>query len=90
VRPRSDPANLLAAWDRGEVHAVSALSGETLENFVALLGPEGGGRLASAALVVPHEAIAAHRDAARFARVVVSGHGTAGLARALEQIRVST
>ena len=90
VRPQSDPAALLQAWDRGEVHAVSALSGETLENFVALLGPAGAGRLASAVLVVPHEAIAAHRDARRFARVLVSAHGHEGLANALSQLRVST
>src|SRR5262245_23042400 len=80
VRPGSDPAPLLAAWARGEVHAVSALSGETLENFVALVGPQGEARLGSTALVVPHAAIAAHRDASRFARVLVSAHGHEALA----------
>jgi len=78
VRPHADPAPLLAAWARGEVHAVSALSGETLENFVALVGPEGQARLGSTTLVVPHAAIAAHRDARRFARILVSPHGHAG------------
>jgi uroporphyrinogen-III synthase len=90
VRPAADPAALIEAWDRGEVQAVSALSGETLENFVALLGPAGERRLAGAALVVPHPAIAAHRDARRFARVVVSGPGHQGLAQALSQLRVLT
>ena len=33
------PALLAAAWSRGEVHAVSVLSAETLENFLALMGP---------------------------------------------------
>jgi len=90
VRPASDPAPLLAAWARGEVQAVSVLSGETLENFVALLGEAGAPRLAGATLVVPHEAIAAHRDARRFARVLVAPLGAAGLADTLSQLRVPT
>ena len=89
VRPRTDPAPLLAAWARGEVHAVSALSGETLENFVALLGPQGEARLRSTALVVPHAAIAAHRDAGRFARVLVSAHGHEALADTLSTLQVT-
>jgi uroporphyrinogen-III synthase len=87
VRPASDPAPLLAAWDRGEVQAVSALSGETLENFVQMLGEAGSRRLAGAALVVPHEAVAAHRDARRFGRVLVAPHGTEGLTETLTQLR---
>jgi uroporphyrinogen-III synthase len=87
VRPRADPAPLLAAWDRGEIQAVSALSGETLANFVAMLGPEGATRLGSTTLVVPHEAIAAHPDARRFGRVAVAGHGVEGLVEALCTMR---
>ena len=90
VKPQLDPAGLLASWDRGEVHAVSALSAETLENFVSLLGAGAERRLASVVLVAPHEAIASHPMARCFARAVVSGHGVEGLARALEQIRVPT
>jgi uroporphyrinogen-III synthase len=90
LRPVADPAPLLAAWERGEIHAVSALSGETLENFVALVGPAGERRLATTALVVPHAAIAAHRDARRFARVLVAPPGHEGLAETLSQLRVST
>jgi hypothetical protein len=69
---------------------VSALSGETLENFVALVGPAGQRRLASTALVVPHAAIAGHRDARRFARVLVAPPGHEGLAETLSQLRVPT
>lgn len=87
VRPSADAKPLLAAFDRGEVHAVSALSGETLENFVTMLGPEGERRLAATALVVPHPAIGAHREAARFARVVVCEPGPEGLGQALAQLR---
>ena len=89
VKPESDAAPLVAAWKRGEVHAVSALSAETLRNFVAMLGAEA--TLAkSATLVVPHPAIAADADARRFARVTVAGHGTAALVEALSHIRVTS
>lgn len=90
VRPHGDPAALLQAWDRGEVQAVSVLSGETLENFVALLGEQGAPRLRSAVLVVPHEAIAASPEARRFSRVIVAGPGPEGVANALGQLRVTS
>lgn len=90
VRPQADPKPLLEAWARGEIHAVSALSAETLENFVAMIGSEGAGKLAATTLVVPHEAIGAARDAQRFARVVVAAHGTQGLIEALAALRVTT
>jgi uroporphyrinogen-III synthase len=83
VRPAEDPRPVRAALARGEVHAVSALSAETLENFVEMIGNEGWGPLASATLVVPHEAIGRSPAAARFARVVVAGHGSAALVEAL-------
>jgi uroporphyrinogen-III synthase len=89
VRPQADARGLAAAWRRGEVHAVSALSAETLRNFVAMMGPEAGA-MASATLVVPHPAIAAEPDARRFARVAVAAHGAAGLIEALRSTRVTT
>jgi len=89
VKPHADASALVAAFGRGEVQAVSALSGETLENFVAMVGPAGAPLLGAATLVVPHEAIAAHRDARRFGRVVVAPHGAEGLAQTLSQIRVT-
>jgi len=88
-RPRTDPAPLLAAWARGDVHAVSALSAETLENFLAMLGAEADARIAGCALVVPHAAIAAHPDARQFARVVVAAPGAEGLVSALAGLRVT-
>jgi len=88
-RPRTDPAALLAAWAAGEVHAVSALSAETLENFLAMVGEEGAARAADCALVVPHAAIASHPDARRFARVLVAATGSEGLVNALAALRVT-
>ncbi len=90
VRPEADPAPLIAAWSRGEVQVVGALSAETLENFVAMIGPEGSARLSATALVVPHEAITRHPDARRFGRVLVSPPGAEGLAAALARLREPT
>ena len=90
VKPSADAGPVLAAWRRGEVHAVSVLSAETLRNFVSMLGPEGTALLSSATLVVPHPAIAAENDARRFARVEVAGHGAAALIEALSRIRVTS
>jgi uroporphyrinogen-III synthase len=87
VRPRADPAPLLAAWSRGEVHAVSALSAETLDNFLALIGSEGERLAASTPLLVPQAAIARERHASRFARVIVTGHGTPALVAALASLK---
>jgi uroporphyrinogen-III synthase len=90
VKPSADAKPLLAAWRRGEVHAVSVLSAETLRNFVPMLGPEGAPLLASATLVVPHSAIAADADARRFGRVEIAGHGAAALIEALSRLRVTS
>ena len=89
VRPDADPKPVLEAWARGQVQAVSALSAETLENFIAMIGAEGQARLAATTLVVPHEAIGTSRAARRFARVVVAAHGPGGLIDALSRIRAA-
>ena len=89
VRPRIDASPLLAAWSRGEVQAVSALSGETLENFLAMIGTEGERAAAKTALLVPHEAVGRHRAARHFSRVVVTGQGTAALIDALANLEAA-
>ncbi len=89
ARPRADASALVAAWERGEVHAVSALSAQTLENFLAMLGDGAPALAARASLVVPHAAIAAHPDARRFARVLVAAPGAEGIVEALSQLRVT-
>jgi uroporphyrinogen-III synthase len=89
TRPAEDPAQLLGAWTRGDIHAVSVLSAETLENFVAMIGPAGESHLGSTALVVPHEAISNRPLARRFARVVVAApdDGMVGALATLRNIR---
>ena len=86
VRPHADARPLVEALARGEVHAVSVLSAETLENFIAMIGPEGADGLAATTLVVPHEAVGAHRDARRFARVLIASQGPQGLVDALSSL----
>ena len=87
VKPASDPRALLQALARGEIHAVSALSAQTLENFVSLIG--NASVLKPLTLVVPHGAIGTSPAAGRFARVVTSAHGAQGLIEALSQLRVT-
>ena len=89
VRPDSDPTAVVAALARGEVHAVSVLSAETLENFIAMIGPAAVQRLGTVTLMVPHAAVGAHREARRFARVAIAAHGPEGLIEALKQPRVT-
>jgi hypothetical protein len=69
------------------VDAVSVLSGETLENFLAMIGAAGERLAASTPLLVPHEAVARHRGAGRFSRAVVTGHGTAALIDAAAHLK---
>lgn len=88
VRPESDATGLLEAWRRGEVQAVSALSAETVANFLDMLGGSAEALAASVPLFVPHEAIAASAPARRFAQVRVAPAEAAGLAAALATLRV--
>ena len=82
IRPDADPAPLIGAWEAGRIQAVSVLSAETLENFTALVGERGRRLFASATLVVPLVAVAAHPLARVFASVRVAPSEVA-IARAL-------
>jgi uroporphyrinogen-III synthase len=72
TRPDGDPQLLLRAWERGEIHGVSIMSAETLENFISMIGEEGSSCLGRTALVVPHPAIGESAAARRFSRVMVA------------------
>jgi uroporphyrinogen-III synthase len=71
VRPDVDPAPLLAAWRRGEVAAVIALSAQALANFVDMTH----GALAATPLFVPHERIARRAQALGVREIVVTAPG---------------
>ena len=53
VQPKRDPADLIAAWARGDLHAFTVASGETLENLTRILGPECPALLRETPIVVP-------------------------------------
>jgi len=75
VRPRTDAATLLAAWRRGEVHAVTVLSPQTLDNFLSMTG----GALSAVPVFVPHERIARHARERGLREVIVAERGDDGL-----------
>lgn len=74
-RPQADPAPLLAAWERGALHAVTVSSGEGLENLCALLGEPGRARLAATPLFVPHARVAGQARELGMREVLVAGPG---------------
>lgn len=80
VRPTSE--GLAALWSRG-VDAVAISSAEGLANFLDMLGDGAAAKLASVALVVPHERVA--REAARrgLPDAIVAGPRDAQVAAAL-------
>jgi len=72
----SDAAALLAAWRRGDVHAVTVSSSEGLDNFVTLAGAP---IVAATPLFVPHALVAARARAHRAGEVIVAGASDAAV-----------
>lgn len=75
ARPQADAGPLLAAWERGEVDAVTVSSAEGLDNLLALLGEEGRRHVARTPLFVTHPRIAEHAKAAGIPDAIVGGPG---------------
>jgi uroporphyrinogen-III synthase len=73
ARPDSDPAPLLALWQRDAVHAVTVSSSEGLDNFITLVGSAGAAHLAATPLFVPHVRVAAHARELGAREVFVAG-----------------
>ncbi|MBV9191419.1 MAG: uroporphyrinogen-III synthase [Betaproteobacteria bacterium] len=69
VRPAADPAPLVAAGKRGEVHAVVALSAQALGNFIDMTQSAFS---AATPFFVSHERIARHAKALGVREVVVA------------------
>jgi uroporphyrinogen-III synthase len=77
-RPATDPAPLLEAWRRQELHAVTATSSESLRNLFHMVG-QGRDALCGTPLFVPHPRIAQSAHELRMKTVIVTGPGDAGL-----------
>ncbi len=85
ARPATDPAPLLAAWARNELHAITVTSSEGLKNLCLMIGAGGRAWLQKTPLFVPHPRIA---DAARELKlpiVVQTAQGDDGLLLGLQQ-----
>jgi uroporphyrinogen-III synthase len=81
--PAAGAAPLLAAWEKGAVHAITISSAEGLANLALLLGEAAAPRIRDTPLFVPHERVAA-RAAQLGARIVqVAGPADAEMTAAL-------
>jgi uroporphyrinogen-III synthase len=72
VRPRSDPAPLVAAWKAGGVHAVTVSSAQGLGHLFEMLD---GGLLRGLPLFVPHARVAGEARRLGAGEALVSGPG---------------
>jgi uroporphyrinogen III methyltransferase/synthase len=78
--PHADMAPLIAAWDRGEVDAVTVSSSASLDNLVTLLGVA---RLAAKPLFVNHARVAERAREVGIPESIVAGPGDEETAEAL-------
>lgn len=83
ARPAADAGLLLAAWARGEVHAVTVSSSEGLANFYEMLGGLGRQWLRTTPLFVPHPRIADDAKHRGLGEVIVTGPGDAEMLEGL-------
>lgn len=82
-KPALDPAALLAAWARGELHAIVVTSSEGLKNFFEMIGKPGRIRLATTPVVVPHPRIAEAARGLGLSNVVITAAGDEGIVAGL-------
>jgi len=88
VRPHSNPSELIARWQRAEIHAVTATSNETLQNLYDLVGETGRRYLLRTPLVVvsPRAAVLAVELGFRAPTTVAEEAGDLALLDALRQL----
>jgi uroporphyrinogen III methyltransferase / synthase len=78
--PHADMAPLIAAWDRGEIDALTVSSTASLDNLITLLGVP---RLAAKPLFVNHARVAERAREVGIPELVVAGPGDEETAEAL-------
>jgi uroporphyrinogen-III synthase len=78
-KPSIDTAPLLHRWARGEIHAVTVTSGESLHNLFDLLGKLGQQWLKKTPLFAPHERIAEIARGMGLSQIIVTSSGDEGL-----------
>ena len=77
--PQADPAPVRAALAQGRLQALTAFSSETLDNLLAMLGPDAPPTLFDVPLFAPHPRIAGHGRRLGFRQCVETAPGEAGL-----------
>lgn len=82
-QPSGDVAPILAAWQAGQLHAISLTSSEGVDNFAALLGEPATALLAALPVFVPHERVAARARMQGAVRVICHAAGDDGMLAAL-------
>ena len=87
VRPRTDTTALAARWREGHVHAVSAMSLESLKNLYDMLDESTQKRLAVTPVFVPHARIAEESKKLGITDVRVTGHSDNALIESLTPCR---
>jgi len=85
VRPATDPAPLIARWQQGAIHAVTVMSGQTLDNLFTMLGPAGQALLRATPLFAPHSSIVARARSAGIGQAVVTAPGDGGVLQAMAE-----
>lgn len=83
VRPATDSSELIDRWEQGGLHAVTVLSGETLDNLWAMLGARGQSLLHATPLFVPHAKIAERATRLGLIELAITPPGDAGIVRGL-------
>jgi uroporphyrinogen-III synthase len=79
ICPITDPAPLRLALAELRIQAITAFSGETLDNLLLLIGPELVKQALSLPLFVPHPRIAQRARDRSFTRVITTAPGEDGL-----------
>ena len=85
ARPRADPAPLLDAWRRNELHAIVVTSSEAVQNLFEMVGADGGPRLRKTPLFVPHPRIERRARELGVDTVILTAQGDAGLVGGLAE-----
>ncbi len=83
ICPITDPAPLRLALAELRIQAITAFSGETLDNLLLLIGPELAKQALSLPLFVPHPRIAQRARDKSFSRVITTAPGEDGLLHGL-------
>ncbi|MBZ0104675.1 MAG: uroporphyrinogen-III synthase [Sulfuricella denitrificans] len=83
--PDTDATPLLHRWARGEIHAITVTSSESLHNLFELLGQSGQQWLRKTPLFVPHERIAEAARGMGLVQAIVTPPGDEGLITGLSE-----